>query len=55
MLTAPSGLDSVQARREYFRERRSRHFGAWTLTAVWVGLGTAASWIVLVGVTGLVH
>jgi hypothetical protein len=55
MLTAPSGLDTVQVRREYFRERRSRHFGAWALTSVWVGLGTVASWILLVGVSGLLH
>lgn len=55
MLATPSGLDSVQARRAYFRDRRSRHYGAWAMTAVWVSLGTIASWILLVGVTGLVH
>jgi hypothetical protein len=55
MSPIPSGLDSVQVRRDYFRDQRSRRFGAWALTAVWVSLGTMASWILLVGVTGLVH
>jgi hypothetical protein len=54
-MTPPSGDDSLQVRRAYFRARRSRHFGSWGFTAVWVSLGALVSWVVVAGVTGLVH
>jgi hypothetical protein len=55
MTPPPSGQDSLQVRRAYFRERRSRHFGEWRLTTALVGFGAIVSWLFIAGFTGLGH
>lgn len=54
-MTAPSGLDSVQVRRAYFRKRHSRHFGGWSLATAAVSFGFLISWLLVAGFTGLGH
>jgi hypothetical protein len=55
-MTVPtSGQDSLQVRRAYFREHRSRHVGDWGLSAVWVFLGAIVSWVFVAGFTGPAH
>jgi hypothetical protein len=54
-MTPPSGLDSLQVRRAYFRKRRSRHFGGWSMTTAAVSFGVLISWLVIAGITGLGH
>jgi hypothetical protein len=54
-MAPPSGLDSLQVREAYFRERRSCHFGDWALSAGWVTLGAIVSWLFIAGFSGLLH
>jgi hypothetical protein len=54
-MTPPSGLDSLQVRRAYFRKRHSRHFGGWGLTTSVVSFGVLIGWLFIAGFTGLGH
>ena len=54
-MAPPSGLDSVQVREAYLRACRSRGFGDWARTAVWVTLGAILSWLFIAGFSGLLH
>ena len=51
----PSGRDSLELRRAYFRKRRSRRLGYHRLTRVWVIVGAVFFCLFLAGFTGLVH
>jgi hypothetical protein len=55
MTSPPSGDDSLQVRRAYFRGHRSRPFGVWSLTTFSVTLGAVVSWLFIAGFAGLGH
>ena len=44
-MTPPSGDDAPHIRQTYLRKRRSRDFGTWRRTAVWIGVGATACWL----------
>jgi hypothetical protein len=45
VIAPPSGADSLQVRQRYLRRRRSREFGTWHRTVVWVIVGASSCWL----------
>ncbi|MGH7723622.1 MAG: hypothetical protein ACRENL_12480 [Candidatus Dormibacteria bacterium] len=53
---APSGQASLRVRERYLRRRsQRRRFGDRGLTALWVAVGAAVSWLFVVGFAALAH
>jgi hypothetical protein len=56
MMIQPDGRDSLAVRQRYLRRRRrAERLGDRGTVVLWIGLGTVAAWLSIVGFAGLGH